>query len=155
MTVDVRDLVSYPDLLATFQPRPIRSGEEAEAITQLIDTLTDLHRLTEGQRDFVGLLGQLLYDWESEHEEPVDVSPQEIVHSLLEDNGLRQIDLVGSAFPSRSAVSDFLAGRRPLSYERVEKLASFFHVSPAIFYPARGLAAFPSEEGHTAEIEGR
>jgi hypothetical protein len=41
-------------------------------------------------------------------------------------------------FPSAPAVSDFLAGRRPLNYERVDKLAAFFHVSPALFCPARG-----------------
>jgi antitoxin component HigA of HigAB toxin-antitoxin module len=69
-------------------------------------------------------------------EESIEVAPQEIVRTLLEDNGLRQADLVGPVFPSRSAVSDFLAGRRPLSYERAGKLAAFFHMSPAVFYPA-------------------
>jgi HTH-type transcriptional regulator/antitoxin HigA len=152
MTVDVRNLEAYRDLLATFQPRPIRSEKEAEALSGLIDTLTDLPHLSEGQREFVGLLGQLLYDWESEHEDPIEVSPREIVHSLLEDNRLRQVDLVGPVFPSRSAVSDFLAGRRPLSYERVGKLAEFFHVSPAVFYPVRGPISFPSERGYTVEI---
>ena len=138
MTVDARDLQTYRDLLGTFEPRPIRSEREAETIGRLIETLTDLSQLSEGQREFVGLLGQLLYDWESEYEEPIEVSPGEIVHSLLEDNGLRQVDLVGPVFPSAPAVSDFLAGRRPLSYERVDKLAAFFHVSPALFCPARG-----------------
>lgn len=145
MTVDARDVESYTDLLATFQPRPIRDEREAADISRLIDTLTDLPILSEGQREFVGLLGQLLYDWESEREEPIEVSPREIVHSLLEDNGLRQVDLVGPVFPSAPAVSDFLAGRRGLSYERVQKLADFFHVSPAVFYPTR--------EGMTVRIE--
>jgi HTH-type transcriptional regulator/antitoxin HigA len=137
MTVDARDLQTYHDLLGTFEPRPIRNELEAETIGRLIDTLTDVPQLSEGQREFVGLLGQLLYDWESEYEEPIEVSPEEIVRSLLEDNGLRQVDLVGPVFPSASAVSDFLAGRRPPSYERVDKLAAFFHVSPALFYPPR------------------
>jgi len=74
------------------------------------------------------------------------------VHSLLEDNGLRQADLVGAVFPSPSAVSDFLAGRRPLSYERVPKLAAYFPVSPAVFYPARDAIALPSEQGCSPEI---
>lgn len=138
MTVDVRDVQTYGDLLATFLPRPIPSGRDAGEASGLIDVLTDLSTPSEGQREFVGLLGQLLRQWEAEHEEPVEVSPQEIVHSLLEDNGLRQVDLVGPVFPSAPAVSDFLAGRRSLSYERVEKLAMFFHVSPAVFYPVHG-----------------
>jgi HTH-type transcriptional regulator/antitoxin HigA len=136
MTADARELQTYGDLLSAFEPRPIRSEEEARVFSDIIDNLTDLPHMSEGQREFVGLIGQLLYDWESEHEEPVEVSPQEVVHSLLEDNGLRQVALVGPVFPTRSAVSDFLAGRRPLSYERVEKLAAFFHVSPAVFYRA-------------------
>lgn len=140
VTVNVRDLKSYRDLLTAFEPRPIRNRQEAEATGKLIDVLTDLPQLSEGQREFAALLGQLLYDWEAEHEEPIEASPQEIVRSLLEDNGLRQVDLVGPVFPTRSAVSDFLAGRRPLSYERAGKLAEFFHVSPAVFYPPAPIA---------------
>ncbi len=135
MTVDVRDVETYGDLLATFQPRPMRNERDAEEGSGLIDVLTDLSTLSEGQREFVGLMGQLLHDWGTDHEIPVEVSLQEIVRSLLEDNGLRQVNLVGPAFPSAPAVSDFLACRRSLSYERVEKLAMFFHVSPAVFYP--------------------
>jgi HTH-type transcriptional regulator/antitoxin HigA len=148
MTVDARELETYGDLLAAFQPRPIRTELEASEASGLIDSFTDLPRLSEGQREFVGLLGQLLYDWETEHEEPIEVSPEDIVRSLLEDNGRRQVDLVGPVFPAPSAVSDFLAGRRPLSYERVEKLAAFFHVSPALFYPAPGAITPQSERSH-------
>jgi hypothetical protein len=74
MTVDVRDMETYRDLLAALEPRSVRSDKEAEKIAELIDILTDLPRLSEGQREFVGLLGQLLYDWEAEHEEPIEVS---------------------------------------------------------------------------------
>jgi HTH-type transcriptional regulator/antitoxin HigA len=135
MTVDVAALETYGELLAVVEPRPIRSAAEADEAGKLIDALTDLPRLSEGQREFVGLLAQLLHDWERDREQPVVVTPQEVVQTLLEDRGLRQVDLVGPVFPSRSAVSDFLAGRRPLSYERAGKLASFFRVSPAVFYP--------------------
>lgn len=137
MTSDIRELQTYRDLLQAFEPRPIRSDQEAQAAGELIDTLTDLPELSEGQREFVGLLGQLLHDWEAGHEESIEVSLVEAVRSLLEDNGLRQVDLIGPVFPSASAVSDFLAGRRPLSYQRVFKLAEFFHVSPALFFPPR------------------
>jgi HTH-type transcriptional regulator/antitoxin HigA len=110
-------------------------GPQLEAITLMVDALTDLPVLSEGQRDFLGLLGQLLHEWERVYGEPVAVSPPEIVRTLLEDDGLLQVDLVGPVFPSRSAVSNFLAGRRPLSYERVRKAARFFRASPAVFYP--------------------
>jgi HTH-type transcriptional regulator / antitoxin HigA len=135
MRTNISDLLTYSDLLQAVQPRTIRTEADGMMANHIIDTLTDLPELSEGQRELVGLLGQLVHDWESEHEEIIEVSPQEAVSSLLVDNGLRQADLVGPVFPSPSAVSDFLHGRRSLSYERVLKLAEFFHVSPALFYP--------------------
>jgi HTH-type transcriptional regulator/antitoxin HigA len=136
--VDVSELETYRDLLVAYEPRPLRSQEEVDRANNLIDVLTDLSELTEGQRDFIGLLAQLVHDWESEHDEAPSLPPAEMVRCLLDDNGLRQQDLVGPVFPTRSAVSDFLAGRRPLSYERVRKLAEFFHVSPGVFFPSSG-----------------
>lgn len=147
MTVadEVSDLTTYPDLLTAFQPRVIRDEAQADVVREQIDALTDLPEMTDDQKEFVALLGHLLYDWESVHEPPIEVSPQEIVASLLEDNGLRRVDLVPAVFPTRSAVSDFLAGRRPLSYERVMSLASYFHVSPAVFFPPHDPSVLVSE----------
>ncbi|MGI8968147.1 MAG: helix-turn-helix domain-containing protein [Chloroflexota bacterium] len=84
----------------------------------------------------VGLLGQLVYDWDAEHEEPIRATPREVVAALLEANGMRQGALVGPVFPNRHAVSAFLAGRRPITYDRAARLAAFFHVSPSAFFPA-------------------
>jgi HTH-type transcriptional regulator/antitoxin HigA len=136
MTADVRTITGYEELLTTVVPRPPRTQEDVDALNDLIDTLTDLPNLSEGQLDFIGLIGRLVYDWESTHEEPISAPTENIVRMLLEDRGLRQQDLVGSVFPNRHAVSDFLAGRRPLTYDRVMKLAAFFGVSPALFYPS-------------------
>jgi HTH-type transcriptional regulator/antitoxin HigA len=60
MSVDIRDAESYRDLLMTFEPRPIRSQEEAEAVMQVIDALTDLPVLSQDQRDFISLLAEML-----------------------------------------------------------------------------------------------
>jgi HTH-type transcriptional regulator / antitoxin HigA len=136
--VDLGRIHTCRDLLQTFEPRPIRDERQARQASEIIDSLTDLPHISTAQRDFIGLLGELLHDWESNNEEPLEASPQEVVRSLMDDNKLRQADLVGPVFPSRPAVSHFLAGRRPLSYDRVGKLAAFFHVSPAVFYPAKG-----------------
>lgn len=123
-------------LLLALEPHPITSEEQAEAYREVIDTLTD-RAMAEGQREIVGLLGQLVHDWESTHEEPIGATPADIAAHLLEENGLPQSALVPKAFANRHNVSAFLAGRRGISYERAGKLAAFFHVSPAIFYPGR------------------
>lgn len=137
MTVeqDIVKLTTYRDLLVAIEPRTITCEAQAEEYRTLIDRLTDSLELSRAQRDMVGLLGQLVYDWEVVHEEPIEATPQEVVTSLLEANCLPQNALVGPVFPNRHVVSDFLAGRRGLSYDRAARLAAFFHVSPAVFYP--------------------
>jgi HTH-type transcriptional regulator/antitoxin HigA len=135
---DARELTEYRDLLLAYEPHPVRSEEEAEAYLDVIDALTDLRRMSKGQHVFLGLLSQLVYDWEQEHEPPIEVAPRDVVRYLLESRGLRQADLIGPVFATRSGVSDFLSGRRPLSYERVQRLARFFRVSPALFFADEG-----------------
>jgi len=135
MTGDIRELQSYRDLLASLEPRPIHDEVGADVVRNLIDALTDLPELTEGQRDFVALLVHLLTEWEEEHYGPVEIAPHELVKNLLEDNDVPPTALVGPVFPNQATVSAFLAGQRPPSYESVQKLAAFFHISPAAFYP--------------------
>ncbi len=133
-TENIASITEYRDLLLAIEPRAITSEAQAEVYRETIDALTDRPGLSPGQREMVGLLGQLVYDWEEEHEEPIEAPPHAIVQLLLEDRGIRQRDLVPAVFSTESAVSDFLAGRRPLTYDRVRKLAAFFRVSPALFY---------------------
>lgn len=63
----------------------------------------------------------------------IDTTPT--YRELLLTHGLRQIDLVGPVFPTRSVASAVLAGKRPLSYQTVRKLSAFFHVPADVFYP--------------------
>ncbi len=133
MSTGAAALVTYRELLLAHEPHPIRNEGEADESRDIIDELTDLPERTPDQQQFLDLLAELLWVWESEHEEPVKASSQEVVRMFLESNNLRQSALVGPVFPNRHAVSDFLVGRRPLTLQRVRKLAAFFHVSPAAF----------------------
>lgn len=134
---DLGRVAGYRELLLALEPRTVTSEDQAETYRDAIDVLTDQRPMSEGQREMVGLLGQLVYDWESKHEEPIAATPQEIVASLLEENELPHSALVPDVFPNRHNVSEFFAGRRGISYERTARLARFFHVSPAVFYPPR------------------
>jgi HTH-type transcriptional regulator/antitoxin HigA len=130
-------ITDYRDLLLAIEPRTIGSEAQAETYREAIDVLTSRPGMSEGQREMVGLLAQLVYDWEEEAEEPITGTPEGVVQLLLDDRGLRQRDLVPDVFPTESTVSDFLAGRRSLSYGRVRQLAMFFGVSPAVFFEVR------------------
>lgn len=126
----------YAELLQQVVPRPIETEEEAERYTRIIDALVDQPQpLTDDQRDFIALLSLLLEEWEAGWETWPDIPPHEIVKALIEDNGLRQRDLVGPVFPTEGIASEVLSGKRKLTYNFVQKLSIFFHVSPEIFFP--------------------
>ncbi|MGH2443148.1 MAG: helix-turn-helix domain-containing protein, partial [Chloroflexota bacterium] len=127
-TSDLSRITRYRDLLLELEPRAITSEEYAESCRAAIDILTDQGSMSDGQRDMVGLLGRLVYDWEAEHEEPIGATPAEVVSNLLEANGFTQGALVPMVFANRHNASEFLAGRRGISFEKAAKLASFFHV---------------------------
>ena len=127
---------SYVELLEQVVPRPIETEEEAARYTRIIDALVDQPQpLTEDQHDFIALLSLLLEAWEAGQQDWPDVPPREIVRALIEDNGLRQRDLVGPVFPTQGIASEVLSGKRKLTYNFVQKLSTFFHVSPEIFFP--------------------
>lgn len=130
------DAATFAERLSRTRPRLIRSQDEADAVQGLIDVLLDTTEMSDEDREYLTFLGHLLLVWEEGKHEPIQVQPLDLARFLLEENGLRQQDLVGPVFPSKGIASEVLNGRRRLTYDFVEKLAGFFHVSPALFYPA-------------------
>lgn len=84
------------------------------------------------------MLGALVYEYEQQQEPIPDIYGVELLKSLIEDNELRQKDLV-SIFKTESIVSDILNGKRELTKRHIEELAQFFHVSPAVFFPRNSI----------------
>jgi HTH-type transcriptional regulator/antitoxin HigA len=125
----------YVDLLARIQPRSIGSEEEADAIQAQIDRFLDLPARTPAEEALLNLLGDLMMVWETNHVQLPPLAPGALIGALLEARGLPQRALVGPVFTQRSAVSEVIRGRRPLTYRHVQKLADFFGVSPAVFFP--------------------
>ncbi|VXD24350.1 conserved hypothetical protein [Planktothrix serta PCC 8927] len=124
----------YIKLLTSFPPRPITSEEELELTQTRIDQLLDQGKLSQDEKDYLNVLGALVYEYEQQQEPIPDIYGVELLKSLIEDNGLRQKDLV-SIFKTESIVSDILNGKRELTKRHIEELAQFFHVSPAVFFP--------------------
>jgi HTH-type transcriptional regulator/antitoxin HigA len=124
---------TYRDLVADFPPLKIRDATQAEATEAEIERLLSKRHPSGAERALADLLSDLLAEWEDITVEIPDVSGPELVRALMEDNGLRQRDLVG-VFPTESVVSEVLAGRRELTRRHIEALADYFHVSPAAFF---------------------
>ena len=128
----------YIELLTNFPPRPITSDEELELTQNMIDQLLDQGKLSQDEKDYLNVLGALVYEYEQQQEPIPDIYGVELLKSLIEDNELRQKDLV-SIFKTESIVSDILNGKRELTKRHIEELAKFFHVSTAVFFPRNSI----------------
>lgn len=124
----------YIKLLTTFPPRPIKSEEELEATINIIDQLLDQEKLSQDEKDYLNVLGTLVYEYEQKQEPIPDIYGVELLKVLMQDNNLRQKDLV-PIFKTESIVSDVLKGKRELTKRHIEELSKFFHVSPSVFFP--------------------
>ncbi|GAX36745.1 helix-turn-helix domain-containing protein [Nodularia sp. NIES-3585] len=125
---------SYMELLTSFPPRPIKHEEDLEKIQAVVDNLLDKRELTEEEEDYLHLLGMLIYEYEEKQDLVPDIYGVELLKVLIAELNLKQKDLV-PIFKTESIVSDVLKGKRKLTVEHIQKLAEFFNVSPAVFFP--------------------
>ncbi|MBC1221388.1 transcriptional regulator [Nostoc sp. UCD121] len=131
---------SYMELLTSFPPRPIVSEEDLEKTQTVVDALIDKGKLTEDERAYLNLLGMLIHEYEEKQDIVPDIFGVELLKVLIAELNLKQKDLI-DIFKTESIVSDVLKSKRKLTVEHIQKLADFFHVSPAVFFPVN-----PSEK---------
>ncbi len=124
---------SYIELLKSFPPRLIKTEEELRAVQDVIDTLLDSGELAPEQQDYINVLGILVHEYEEKYVLIPDLSGVELLKALIDELGLKQKDLI-PVFKTESIVSAILNGQRKFTVEHIEKLASFFHVSPSSFF---------------------
>lgn len=103
----------YADKLILLMKKPRRSAEE---------------------RKYARLLAALIESYESKRYPIADAKPEQVLAELIDQNNLRQKDLVPLLGPE-SVVSEIVNGKRALSAANIEKLSRRFHVSPAVFFP--------------------
>ncbi|QLE56794.1 type II toxin-antitoxin system HigA family antitoxin [Nostoc sp. TCL26-01] len=125
---------NYTELLISFPPRPIKSEDDFAKTQAVVDDLLDKRELTEEEADYLNLLGMLIHEYEEQQELVPDIYGVELLKVLIDELTLKQKDLV-PIFKTESIVSDVLNGKRKLTVEHIQKLADFFKVSPAVFFP--------------------
>jgi HTH-type transcriptional regulator / antitoxin HigA len=126
---------SYINLLKKFPPRPIASEDGLRATQQAIYSIIDKGALTEDEEDYLSVLGTLVHEYESQYHPIPDIYGVDLVKALMIEFNLKQKDLV-PIFKTESIVSDVLHGKRQLTTNHIQKLADFFHTSPAAFFPS-------------------
>jgi HTH-type transcriptional regulator / antitoxin HigA len=125
----------YVDLLNEFPPRPIKSEQEFTAVQKVVDVLLDAKQLSTDQKEYLNLLGMIIYEYEGKKVGIPDIYGVDLLNVLIDEWGLKQKELI-PIFKTESIVSAVLNGHRQLTVEHIQKLAEFFHVSPAVFFPA-------------------
>jgi len=136
--------LTYAQLVATFSLRPITSDKQFWAAQDVIEALIDEGELTPDKQDYLTVLGMLVEQYEDLLEPDITLRGIPLIRALMEEQGLRQRDLVAPVFKTDSIASAVLNGKRRLTVEHIDKLAAFFALSHTLFFepPVKPAAAF-------------
>jgi HTH-type transcriptional regulator / antitoxin HigA len=131
MTLTINEK-TYGDLLVNFKPRLIATSEEHQRALNEVEKLMAIANPTPEQDQILVLLVALIEKFEEENY-PIDLaSPHDILLHLIEENNLKQADLVG-ILGSRGVVSEVVNGKRQISKNQAKALAELFHVDVGCF----------------------
>ena len=137
MTSSVRqkfDLRKYSRLVSKVAPLVIETKKEFERADTETGRLLKkgYNNFSVEERRLLALLSRLIEDYEDRTFPLPDSPPYRTLQFLMEQNDLRQADLV-SIFGSRSRVSEVVNGKRAISKAQAKALGEFFKVSPELF----------------------
>lgn len=138
--------LTYKQLVAGFPPRPIHTDEQYGASVAQIDALLDKGELTLDEQDFLTALGMMVERYEEEREVDIELRGVELIRALMEEQGLRQRDLVQPIFKTDSIASAVLHGKRRLTVEHIDKLAQYFQLPHSLFFEMPEVANLRSGE---------
>ncbi|NEO59051.1 MAG: transcriptional regulator [Moorea sp. SIO4G2] len=113
----------YLNLLTEFAPRPITNDLELTATQQRINSILDKNNLNQDDRDYLRVLGMLVYDYEEKNEQFPQLNDQELLQTLMEDYNLNISDFL-VIFQQEQTILDILNGKRQLNSQEAIKLRS-------------------------------
>lgn len=123
----------YAALLTTTLPKVIENEDELKRIEGLIDELLKKgDNLSPEEEKLLELLSFLVEEYEDEHYPFPEVPPNEVLKFLIDENNLKQSDLL-HIFGSSGIASEVVNGKRSISKAQAKKLAEYFKVSVELF----------------------
>ncbi len=123
----------YIELITTFPLRPITNDAELIATQNQVNYILDKGKLTQDDRDYLKVLGTVVYDYEDKNEPMHILKGVELLKALLEKSNLQPKDLA-SICQSESIILDIQDAKRELTATQIKELAALFHISPAAFF---------------------
>ncbi len=128
----------YLELLRAFPPRPITSDEQQDETQKVINRIIDKETMTEDERQYISVLGSLIYEYEELQESNPGTYGLNLLKELMEEKGLEQKDLI-PIFRTASIASEILSGKRNLTKRHILELSRYFDLSPSLFFPTEFL----------------
>jgi HTH-type transcriptional regulator/antitoxin HigA len=122
----------YLQLINTFPPRPIKNEVELLATQEQIDAIIDKQNITQDDKDYLRVLGILVYEYEQKHEPMLVLKGIELIKALMSEDNLQPKDLV-AIFDNESTVTKVLEKNQEITAKQLQKLGKFFHISPIMF----------------------
>jgi HTH-type transcriptional regulator/antitoxin HigA len=127
------DEKKYQKLVAKAMPKVIETDEEFHRMVAVLEKLDIPEReLSPEEEALASLLEKLIMEYDDTQYPVFESPPDEALRALLEQRGLKQIDLV-PVLGSRAQVSAAVNGKRGISKAQAKKLADFFHCSVKLF----------------------
>ncbi len=133
-TLSTFDEQKYARLLSKALPVKIRTETEYDRINTLVRELVnrDEEDLPPEEERLLDLLSDLIQQYDEEHYPVKDLTPHEILQSLMDDNSLRHKD-IWQLFGSQGVASEVLNGKRAISKAQAKRLGNFFQIDPGVF----------------------
>ena len=123
----------YGALLVSVLPQAIENDRELERTENIIDKLLSKgENLSPEEEKLLDLLSDLVEKYEDEHFTMPKISPTETLQFLIQENNIKQKDLL-HIFGSSGIASEVINGKRAISKTHAKKLAEYFKVSAELF----------------------
>lgn len=114
----------YLELVTAFPPRPITNEAELIATQQRINNILDTKVLTQDDRDYLRVLGMLIYEYEKKHEPTPELEARELLQALMEEYNLQIQDFL-SIFETEETILEILQSKRSINSQEFQKLVEF------------------------------
>lgn len=132
--ISVIENEKYAELVIKVLPTAIRSEEEYEIMVANIDELMSRkeERLSPEESRLLETMAILVEAYEDKQYPMPEIVPHEVLKFLMEQNDLKQKDLL-DVFGSSGIASEVINGKRSISKAQAKKLAERFKVSVELF----------------------
>jgi HTH-type transcriptional regulator / antitoxin HigA len=115
--------------------KPVRNERDRQTALARVDVLMRARELSQVETDELEVLAILIASYEHEKFPRGNVTPQELLESLVTDAGHKQKDIAEGTGIAASTISEILHGKREINARQAVALGKYFGVRADAFLP--------------------